>query len=132
MEMTVWVDDWQMQCCGTPFSVGDEVSWNVKEVDVDWFSNLFGPEAGIDVDGAEEHHTAGLELGAATTGKVTGINAVHCRYAPSEDDRTLSPVQGSAVLAPITSADGWNAAKGEHRFVGYLVRLTVPQPPASS
>ena len=23
----VFYEDWQMECCGTPFSVGDEVSW---------------------------------------------------------------------------------------------------------
>ncbi|MEB8342728.1 DUF6578 domain-containing protein [Streptomyces endophyticus] len=23
----VWYEDWQMECCGTPFSVGDEVEW---------------------------------------------------------------------------------------------------------
>ncbi|WP_425394387.1 DUF6578 domain-containing protein [Actinoplanes subtropicus] len=26
VEIKVWVDDWQMQCCGAPFAVGDEVS----------------------------------------------------------------------------------------------------------
>jgi hypothetical protein len=28
-------EDWQMECCGTPFSVGDEVSWPLLLLDAD-------------------------------------------------------------------------------------------------
>ncbi|MFB6845042.1 DUF6578 domain-containing protein [Streptomyces sp. NPDC056373] len=31
----VYYEDWQMECCGTPFSVGDEVSWPLLLVDPD-------------------------------------------------------------------------------------------------
>lgn len=31
----VFYADWQMECCGTPFSVGDEVSWPVLLSDAD-------------------------------------------------------------------------------------------------
>ncbi|KUO23072.1 DUF6578 domain-containing protein [Streptomyces dysideae] len=31
----VFYEDWQMECCGTPFSVGDEVSWPMMIVDAD-------------------------------------------------------------------------------------------------
>ncbi|MEV6049471.1 DUF6578 domain-containing protein [Streptomyces sp. NPDC052107] len=27
--MRVFYEDWQMECCGTPFAVGDEVSWKL-------------------------------------------------------------------------------------------------------
>ncbi|CAM5525688.1 DUF6578 domain-containing protein [Streptomyces purpurascens] len=31
----VFYADWQMECCGTPFSVGDEVSWPLLLLDAD-------------------------------------------------------------------------------------------------
>ena len=31
----VFYADWQMECCGTPFSVGDEVSWPLLLMDAD-------------------------------------------------------------------------------------------------
>lgn len=33
MKCTVTYDCWQMECCGTPFSVGDTVKWFVKAYD---------------------------------------------------------------------------------------------------
>ncbi len=30
MNCTVTYDCWQMECCGTPFSVGDTVKWFVE------------------------------------------------------------------------------------------------------
>jgi hypothetical protein len=31
--LVVWVDGWQMQCCGTPFAVGSQVAWTLGEAD---------------------------------------------------------------------------------------------------
>ncbi|WP_406329389.1 DUF6578 domain-containing protein [Streptomyces sp. NBC_00203] len=31
----VFYEDWQMECCGTPFSVGEEVSWPLLLMDAD-------------------------------------------------------------------------------------------------
>ncbi|MER7377082.1 DUF6578 domain-containing protein [Streptomyces lanatus] len=33
----VFYADWQMECCGTPFKVGDEVSWPLLQSDGDEF-----------------------------------------------------------------------------------------------
>jgi hypothetical protein len=29
MGMTVWVDSWQMRCCGEAFHVGSQVAWTL-------------------------------------------------------------------------------------------------------
>ena len=34
--LTVWVDSWQMQCCGEPFRVGSQVTWTLGAADQDW------------------------------------------------------------------------------------------------
>lgn len=125
MTVTLWVDAWQMQCCGEPFRLGSQVAWTVGEADPDWLEAVLGAETSPGVDGAEEHHGGIPEDTEPTTGLVTCISAVHCRYAPRPggDPRTLCPVPGSGVLADVDSADGWVADRGDECFVGYVVRL---------
>ena len=28
-KMTAWLEDWEWQCCGDPFSIGSEVEWEL-------------------------------------------------------------------------------------------------------
>ncbi|MBC6462935.1 hypothetical protein HKK72_34620 [Actinomadura sp. HBU206391] len=126
MDMTVWVDAWQMQCCGETFTVGSEVSWTLRDVDSDWLTMVLG-DAAVTVDAAEEHHSGRSDEVPVTRAKVGHITAVHCRYAPrpGDDSRTRYPVEGSATLTAMASADGWTPPCGDLEFVGCLVRLVV-------
>ena len=81
MGLTVWVDSWQMLCCGEPFSVGQQVSWTLSDADQDWLMAMLGADAQVTVDAAEEHHGGLPEETPRTTGTVSRIAAVHCRYA---------------------------------------------------
>ncbi|MEV0372118.1 DUF6578 domain-containing protein [Streptomyces sp. NPDC050636] len=125
MELIVWVDNWQMQCCGDPFSIGSRVSWKLIDADKEWLADVVGAHVADRIDGAEEHH-GGSADDAITEGTVTGISAVHCRYAPrpGSADRTRCPVPGSGTRTALTSADGWTPDHGELQFAGYLVELT--------
>ena len=84
----VWLDSWQMQCCGGKFSVGDRVSWTlVPEPDLEFPESVLGKARAALVTHREEHH-GGLAAGAPTTsGVVRSIQAVSCRYAPGPDDQ---------------------------------------------
>ena len=123
--MTLWVDAWQVQCCGEPFRLGSPVAWTVREADPDWLEAVLGAKAASGVDGAEEHHGGLPEHTEPVRGVVTRISAVHCRYAPRPggDPRALYPVPDSGVLTDVESADGRVADRGQERFAGYLVRL---------
>jgi hypothetical protein len=123
--ITLWVDAWQMQCCGEPFRLGSQVAWTLRDPDPDWLEVVLGAEASRAVDAAEEHHGGIPEDTEPVGGIVTRIRAVHCRYAagPGGGSRTLYPAPGSGVLTDVESADGWIADRGEERFVGYVVRL---------
>jgi len=123
--LSVWVDGWQMQCCGQPFSVGQQVAWTVGDADRDWLVPMLGADTHVSIDAAEEHHGGLPEQTPATTGTISRITAVHCRYAPApgQDTRTLYPVPGSAVLRELESADGWTPGYEDLQFVGYLVQL---------
>jgi hypothetical protein len=95
MGMTVWIDGWQMQCCGEPFRLGSQVAWTLGAADPDWLEAMLG--ALQTVDAVEEHHGGVPEDTVPTRGTVTHIAAVHCRYAPrsGSESRTLYPVAGS-------------------------------------
>jgi hypothetical protein len=82
VEMRVWVDAWQVQCCGEPFVVGDEVAWKLRDQDSEWLKDIIGADLAHGVDKAEEHHEGACEQARATVGIVDSIHAVHCRYAP--------------------------------------------------
>jgi hypothetical protein len=88
---------------------------------------MLGADAGRAIDAAEEHHGGVPEGTPETTGIVTAIAAVHCRYAPAPDGnaRMLYPVASSGVQTAISTADGWAPLRPALKFAGYLVRLAV-------
>ncbi len=123
------MDNWQMQCCGEPFAVGDEVSWTLRDPDTEWLESVLGSESAGGVDKAEEHHGGIGDGGTSTVGIVTSIHAVRCRYAPPPGgaETVLGPVPGSGTLDAIRFADGWTPDRGELEFAGYLVRLKIDE-----
>ncbi|MFF7392171.1 DUF6578 domain-containing protein [Streptomyces scabiei] len=122
MTLTIWVDDWQIQCCGMSFAPGDVVSWTLLEADPEDYANVVGSERADDIDFREEHH--GQEEGCVPTPvEVLSIAEVHCRYEipPGAKDNVNYPVPGTAALVPVNTADGWAQARPDVRFAGYLV-----------
>lgn len=126
MGITVWIDSWQMQCCGKPFRLGSHVSWTLGAADPERIEDMLGAHA-QHVDAAEEHHGGVPADAMPTRGTVTRIAAVHCHYAPRPGggSRTAYPVPGSGVLTDVDSADGWTPDHDNERFVGYLVQLEL-------
>jgi hypothetical protein len=85
--------DWQMECCGEPFAVGDSVEWSLTdEPDVDWLEAAIGTELAADITHQEDHHDAERDV-IVRRGKVLSIRCAYCRYAPKPggDERTLYP-----------------------------------------
>lgn len=54
--LTIWVDDWQIQCCGESFATGATVSWTLLEADPEDYVVLVGSERAAEIDFCEEHH----------------------------------------------------------------------------
>jgi hypothetical protein len=84
VDLTIWVDAWQMQCCGERFAVGDEVSWRLREAGSDWLENVLGAEVARGVDAAEEHHGGVGEDTAVTVGAVVSIELTDVRIRPPD------------------------------------------------
>jgi hypothetical protein len=126
VDLTVWVDGWQLQCCGESFAVRSQVSWRLGDAARDCLGAVLGARA-AGVDAAEEHHAGLPEEVPKTAATVSGISAVHCRYAPAPggDSKVLYPVRDSAVVTEQTRADGWTSDRGDLRFARYLVDLVT-------
>jgi len=124
--MRIWVDGWQMECCGEPFSVGSEVAWTLGDHDPTFLHLVLGSDGPASrVDAVEEHHGGVPADAPATAGVVTAIRAVFARYAP--DAGAVAPVPDSGWIVDVTTASGRSPTDTDHRrFAGYLVTLTVP------
>ena len=117
--------DWQMQCCGEPFSVGETVEWTLAPVDDRGSLALaMGQELAETVTHHEDHHGLMPEDAPPTAGTVRSIRAVHGRYGRAEGQgKCLALVRESATAIAVRSADGWEEDQGGARFVGYLIEL---------
>jgi hypothetical protein len=57
VQVRVWVDAWQMQCCGPPFADGDTVEWTLSpDNDLEWLDSVVGRDVAQTVDFSEDHH----------------------------------------------------------------------------
>ncbi|GHI08186.1 DUF6578 domain-containing protein [Streptomyces cellostaticus] len=148
--MRVFYEDWQMECCGRTFSVGDEVGWRLVSVDEGEARGgcWYGAQAWVENHGGPKHRTVG---------RVRAIDLVHQEYAAHHDPRAaetadpppgtvvfratgrkLEPVPGSRTLEPVDSCPRWfdgfeyeeqpprQVPFRVRRAAGALVTLEVP------
>lgn len=120
--LTIWVDAWQQECCGVPWTIGSRVSWTLAEVGEDHrLESLFPADAAVVIDAREEHHGADADDNERTNGAVIAVRGVQVRHEPTLGGNDLQPVPGSATLTALTHSNGeelrWDG------FVGYLVEL---------
>lgn len=120
----MWVDAWQMQCCGDPFADGDVVTWTLSSaIDADYLGTVLAGDMARSVDYHEDHHDPASESVPKTTAVVTAIHSVRCWFEPSSGDpMLLVPARGSGQVRRVHRADGWDFGGGSE-FVGYIVDL---------
>lgn len=118
----VWVDSWQMQCCGEAFELGATVQWTVRPADKEWLASFLGAREASRFSSAENHHDdAG---GRALTGRVLSIDAAYCRFVRSDPSSPLFvPLAASREFRKRSRVDGWEVEGDEVQFVGYAVDL---------
>ncbi len=123
----VWIDAWQMQCCGDPFHVGQRVEFSTAPPrDLEFLARVLGAERAACLTDCEDHHDVSEGALARIAGSVEGIEAVWCRF-----DVRGHPVAGTTHSALREQADGWEPEddpdpKREEpilRFVGYVVTM---------
>jgi hypothetical protein len=120
----VWVDDWQMACCGTSFSVGARVTWTVSaEIDTEWLAQVVGSETAESINFIEDHHFDETAEPVTISATVAAIEAVQCDFAARPGESASWPVEGSDTRAPVAYAPRWVPDEEPRRFVGWLVEL---------
>ncbi|MEU9448053.1 DUF6578 domain-containing protein [Streptomyces sp. NPDC048277] len=142
--LKVFYEDWQLECCGTPFAVGDEVAWKLVAYGAAATRENagYGAEAWVENHGGPDRPTAG---------RVHAVRLVHEEYrfhrpdpvpaAPGEGlvirgtGRGLEPVPGTVTLEPADSCPRWfgEVDRGTvdglgrvRRTCGALVTLDTP------
>ncbi|MFE0253329.1 DUF6578 domain-containing protein [Streptomyces sp. NPDC059010] len=132
----VFYESWQMECCGTPFQVGDEVSWPLLLRDADdvcgggWpdrLTGIAGRTAGRPgLHTAEFHGDPKLP---ETRGRVHAIQVVTQGYAEMAPGAlTRVPIPGERSLRSVRECPKWFADAD----AGVLVTLEVPGPDSDS
>jgi hypothetical protein len=130
----VYYENWQMECCGSPFSVGDEVSWPLLLCDADdvlgggWYdqlSKVSGPVEGgtvpvlRDENGLVVAVGAGEIEGAAEWVRLVGLLTVegHSDGPPEVRGRVRAVQLVTQEYAPLAPGSlTWVPVPGERRL----------------
>ena len=116
--VTVWIDDWQIQCCGDPFKVGDTVRWTA----VPWKSPLSDDVYEGTIDYYYENHAGKDDRVFEITGTVTAITALYAMMAAdSVKPKWKVPVSWQSTA--VDEADGDNDDVDDLTFQAYVVHL---------
>ena len=116
----VWLEAWQVQCCGTTFEVGSHVDWEAGRHQGDAFvRRVLGEDLSSSIDFVEDHHGQ-IDDRVELTGEVTSITAAFCRYAPSAEGE-LVPVAGTTTTEVRSLVDREETGLDGLMFVGYVV-----------
>lgn len=107
----VFYAGWQMECCGTPFSVGDEVSWQLLLVPGDEPASLLtGPAV----------HVAGATDGIRVVQE--GGLTVALSEDPEPGPADPGPVRRSGLLSVETHGAVWPEVTGRVRSLHIVVQ----------
>ncbi|MFE1146272.1 DUF6578 domain-containing protein [Streptomyces albidoflavus] len=122
MTVTIWIDGWQMECCGESFGPGEVVAWQLVETGAEDHADVVGERRAAEIDFREEHHGGAGEESVARV-KVVGVEEVHCRYEfpPGDTSDGRQPVPGSTAFVPVSRAERWAEGRTGLEFCGYLV-----------
>ena len=107
----VYYVDWQLQCCGDPFSVGDDIEWTAIA------KHYKLPKHDVEIDFMEEHHSG---WNCKIKGRVVKI------YAELSQKSNLSCQiyeNTETMLVPVCYADGYTYLHGLTLW-GYVVELS--------
>ena len=130
--VTVWIDNWEWQCCGEPFEVGSNVLWGLVPASEQFKSELAKQlgEVADRLTHCETHHDMDDEIRPIPIrGKVEGIYAVYwIRESQRDDPRVYESVPGTGVLESRETANGWEpedetTSSRVRTFEGYIVEL---------
>lgn len=120
----MWVDGWQLECCGDPLRVGESVDVvTTTEVDREFLGVVLGESDAAGITDYDDRHGSDLEDADRLVGTIERIEAVWCRYELR--GRMMQPVADTAKVVAQHEATGHELSpEGEQReFVGYVITV---------
>jgi hypothetical protein len=116
----VWLEAWQVQCCGTSFGIGSRVAWQVGSRRGDAFvRRVLGDDLASSIDYVEDHHGQ-IDEPIELRGDVMTITAAFCRFGPSAEGNMV-PLTGTTRTEARSAVDREDEAPGGMLLVGYVV-----------
>ncbi|MFJ4279582.1 DUF6578 domain-containing protein [Streptomyces massasporeus] len=125
----VFYEDWQMECCGTPFSAGDEVSWPLLLLDADSVLGGGWRDQVTEVAGPVED-VGGVRMVREETGLPVALGA----DPDAEEDRRPRPgsrARSVGLLSVERHGARWPEAGGRVRAVQVLTQTWAETAPGS-
>ncbi|MFF4499467.1 DUF6578 domain-containing protein [Streptomyces sp. NPDC001401] len=128
----VYYAGWQMECCGTPFSVGDEVSWQLLFTDADgmlgggWheeLSKVVGPVGDLPEGDDEDGSVRVLREETGLTVALGGESGAD--VGPGDRVRLVG------LLSVEAHGDEWPEVSGRVRAVRVVSQEYAEMPPGS-
>ena len=117
MKCVVFYENWQMECCGTAFSIDDTVKWLVYKTE-----QINTPVDVGKINYCYEAHSSDWQNLLVLEGKVGMIKILYEKYAPSIDDsRLLVPVSGETL--EVEGVKGFEKKINDMEPSGYIVAL---------
>ena len=113
---TVWVDNWEIECCGNGFKIGDAISWDVSK-----WRTVFPDSLTRNMDYAYNAHASMDDVVYKIDGIVLKIEAIYTLYKLIERKNIptahrFEPFDGEAYGQHLPSI-------GAYKFTGYVVLL---------
>lgn len=116
-QCSIYYESWQMQCCGAPFDVGEQVDWTCH------VASEIKNAHGFVIDFEEDHHDF-------STHSITGtISKIIAEYSECPKGKKMVYYHQTPVIhSEVQRADGYeNNYKSDEstnrRFLGYIVIL---------
>lgn len=131
MVIRVWVDEWQMACCGDPFHVGGGVEWTLlTESGAENLPDVLDVDTVDSINYRQDHHGDAPEDAPTTRGTVRRICIVTCQFGQIVGrPREHFLVPGSGQLDEVSSSDDLERAPDGFHRPGFIVDLE-PAPDA--
>jgi hypothetical protein len=110
VQTNVWMDSWQMNCCGERFETESKVSWTLRSATgIEWLDVVVGHGTAATIDAIEDHHGGTASEGEPTAATVASIATLH---RPS----TPAPVPGSRSVVEVRAAEKWTGDRNDRRL----------------
>lgn len=120
MKAKIFYDLWEMECCGTPFKIGERVDWLVRNID--------GIKDTIEVDNLDyiyDAHNDDWENIYKLKGIVKTINIYYEKFEIKEVEghNILVPIPKTSKLVNTNSSDDYEEEMDGLKASAYVVEL---------